>query len=151
MLHKDVGGRAVLDCTPILFIKFYFINLRDLQLLWILLQKISMYLSLSLAIKSVLRCCIMDILETVVKAKRVVSLQVSSASASDELSWVLIYCKTISTSNTKTYLGCGCLWLNIPANKAQTFGCLSTDLPSIWTWYAEIADLKEFTATVELR
>ena len=35
-------------------------------------------------------------------------------------------------------------WLNIPANKAQTFGCFPTDLPSMWTWYAEIADVKEF-------
>ena len=40
---------------------------------------------ISLAINSVLRCCIMDALEAVVKAKRVVSLQVKSASLSHEL------------------------------------------------------------------
>ena len=54
----------------------------------------------------------MDALEAVVEAKRVVSLQIKSASLSDELSyqWVVIYCKTY----IKTYLGCGGLWLNIP-------------------------------------
>ena len=68
-----------------------------------------MYLSLSLAISSVLRCCIIDALEAVAKAKRVVTLQVKYASLSDELSyqWVLIYCKTISRFHIKTYLGCG--------------------------------------------
>ena len=88
----------------------------------------------------------MDVLEAVIKAKRVVSLQVKSTSLSDELpyQWVLIYCKTISTSHMKTCLGCGGLWLNISANKAQTFGCFPTDLPSMWTWCAEIADLKQF-------
>ena len=88
----------------------------------------------------------MDALKAVVKAKRVVSLQVKSVSLSDEFSyqWVLIYCKTITTSHIKTYLGCGGLWLNIPVNKAQTFGCFSTELPSMWTWHAEIADLKQF-------
>ena len=88
----------------------------------------------------------MDALEAVVKAKRVVSLQVKSASLSDELSyqWVLIYCNTICTSLIKTYLGCKGLWLNISANKAQTFECFSTDLPSVWTWYTEIAHLKQF-------
>ena len=51
----------------------------------------------------------MDALEAVVKAKRVVSLQVKTASLSDELLYqrVLIYCKTISTSHIKTYLSCG--------------------------------------------
>ena len=74
------------------------------------------------------------------------SLQVKSASLSDELSYqsVLIYCKSISTSHIKTYPGYGGLWLNIPAYKAQTFGCFQTDLPSVWKWYAEIADLKQF-------
>ena len=101
-----------------------------------------MCLSLSLAINSMFRCCIMHALEAVVKAKRVVSSQVKSVPLSDDLSyqWVLIYL----TSHIKTYVGCRGLWLNVPANQAQAFGCFPTDLQSMWTWYAEIADLKQF-------
>ena len=43
----------------------------------------------------------------------------------------------------KTYIGCGGLGLNIHASKAQTFRYFSTDLLSIWTRYAETADVKE--------
>ena len=93
-----------------------------------------MYLPLSSAINYVLRCAIMDTLKAVVKAKRVVSLPVKSALLRDELlyQWFLIYCKTMSTSDIKTYLGCGGIWLNIIANKAQNFGCFHRDLPSMW-------------------
>ena len=51
----------------------------------------------------------MDNLKAVVKAKRVVILQVKSALLREELSyqWVLIYCKNMSTAYIKTYLGCG--------------------------------------------
>ena len=55
---------------------------------------------------------------------------------------------TISTSHIKIYLGCAGIWWNIPANKAPNFGCSPTDLPSMWTWQAETADLNEFQVLI---
>ena len=106
----------------------------SLQLLWSLLKQ-KMYLSLSLAKGAVSWT-----------SSKLWEIQVNSSSLSDELlyQWVLICCKTISITHIKTYLSCGGLWLNIPANKAETFGCFLTDVPSMWTWYTEIADFKQF-------
>ena len=120
----------------------------------------------------------MNSLGAVVKAKRVVSLQVRSASVSDGLShqWVYntgqkikfsimricshllkkslmgnfsfceVQVKSASVSDRLSHKWV-LIFVNkgkITASKAPTFGCFPTDLPSMWTWYAEIAHLKGF-------
>ena len=75
----------------------------------------------------------MDPLEAIVKVRFISVMNGLS------YQWNLKYSKNISTSDTKTYLGCRDLWLNIPADKVQTFRCFPKDLPWTCTLYAKIA------------